>query len=212
VRLGLGAVVLLLAVAILGGAQAQAAAKRPPCKPRGTRTQAKRSGTRVFIRDGTGANGPYRVTYACRYATKRVFKLGIEWENDFTTGSIDSIELNGPFVSWTQQFEYVDELSEEPFSKIEYLGLSNLKTGRKESVSAFSIHDSALTPRGSLAWIEVPYEPEASETEISEVWSLVAGVRTKLDSGPSGAIGALVARGGTLTWTNSGAIKEAPMP
>jgi hypothetical protein len=203
------AAVALLAVAVLGCAQAQAATKRPPCKPRGTRTQAKGPGIRVFIKDGVGDWGEYRVTYACRYATKRVFKLGVE--RDYfggSSGSIDAFEFKDPFVSWQQPIQYDGELDEG--GSFDKLGLMNLKTGRAEFVEASDIPDSAITARGSLAWIAV--EGEVGGAEISRVRSLVAGVETELDTGPSSAIGALVARRGTLTWTHDGATMSAPLP
>jgi hypothetical protein len=203
------AIVVLLGAGALGAASAQAAAK--PCMPRGTKTVEKRSGSRVFDRSGRGAYGPFTATYACRYATGSVFKLGVEWTEDLNSGPIADIELAGPYVSWTHQFS-------DEFEDITDLFLLNLATGRRLSVDVTDspdgpdVDDTALTPSGSLAWIDAV--PNAKGTRVREVWSLVGKTRTKLDSVPDGPDAPIVLslEGTTLSWESNGQTKQAPLP
>jgi hypothetical protein len=202
------AVVALLAWGGLSGADARAAAK--PCMPRGTKTVDKQSGSRVFTRTGRSrANGLYTATYACRQATGRVFRLGIEYDQDLYSGPVGLIQIAGPFVSWSQEFS--DEFDDQSD-----LSLLNLDTGRKVDVdvtdgpTGWDVDDTALTPNGSLAWIDDV--PSARGPRLREVWSLVAGVRTKLDSGAYAEIGTLTLRRTALTWMHRDFLKEATLP
>jgi hypothetical protein len=178
--------------------------------PRGTKTVAKQSGSRVYTRSGRSrANGPYTATYACRQATGRVFRLGIEYDEDLSSGPVGLIQLAGPFVSWTKEFS-------DEFDDLTDLSLLNLETARKVNVDVTDFNtgravlDTALTPRGSLAWFDDVLKDDG--TRVSEVWSLVDGVRTKLDSGKSKTIQSFTLRDNVLTWTNNGVAKRAPLP
>jgi hypothetical protein len=204
------AVVLLLAgLGALHGADAHAAKKRSACDRPGTTTIKKQAGSRVFKQ----RRGSLVSTYACRYKTGKVFKLGTEALDDLNSASVELIRLAGVYVAWGAPG--ADDLSDW-----EDVIVMDLRTGSKRAPDSsetdgenIDVTDTALTPNGSFAWI-VEITNVLTRTDVAEVFTLVGRKVTKVDTGTSKTIpgNSLAVEGNTLSWTNAGETKELTLP
>lgn len=207
--LAIAAVGLLAALGALHGAEAQGA-KRSPCDRSRTTTIKKQAGSRVF----TQRRGSLRTTYACRYKTGRVFKLNTEYLDDLQSGGVELIRLAGVYVGWAHP--YSDE-----FNDYEDVRVMDLRNGSKVSPDTsetagedFDVTDTALTPKGSFAWIVVVTSGESlsGESSVFEVYTLIDRKVTKVDSGKRIRGNSLLLEGSTLSWINRGERKETTLP
>jgi hypothetical protein len=197
------------------GTDAHAAKKRSACDMPGTKTLKKQAGSRVFTKRGRSSlNGPYTRTFACRYKSGTVYRLGLEYDDDLNSGPVTLIRLSGRYVGWAKSNS--DEFTD--YSDVHVLDLS---TGRRadpevtdaDTEGGWSVEDTALTPKGSFAWI-VDVTKEAGFPGVTQVRTLVDGKVTTIDSAPGDAIRgtSLLLEGNQLSWTNADATKTATLP
>jgi hypothetical protein len=159
--------------------------------------------------------GNLRSTYACRYRTGRVFRLSTEFLDSVTSGGVELIRVAGLYVAWAHP--YSDE-----FENYADVRVMDLRTGKKLAPptsqtlgNSFYATDTALTPRGSFAWIvQVWDDSNGQSPELTQVYTLIDGTVTKVDSAPGKGIEAasLQLEGTTPSWTDRGQTRQTMLP
>jgi hypothetical protein len=155
----LPAVVVLAAVLATAGAGAaasappadSAAAKRPACKPKGSRTLAQSRFARVFQKDGS--------VLACVRATGKRVLLSEPDDGDFYTEEyFGKVALAGAFVAWTSETLDLSCKAACPpgydTTAMRRLGVLNLRRRRSRVLTpdATVVGAPALSRTGRVAW------------------------------------------------------------
>lgn len=192
-----------------GGGSSAGAGPSGACPPAGARVIARDSVARVFQLGG--AAGPRLggvPVYACQLRSGRRFALGGGAQTRVTR-----VSLAGAVVAYATTLMGVDT-SQSTVTVLNLAGgsrhtvASASPTRRPESFT--SVSALVATPRGSAAWV-------ASSSAIGqpqptyEVRRLQGGADTLLDSGPAISPGSLRRSGATVTWTDAGRRRAAPL-
>lgn len=213
------------------------AATRSACSPSGVRTLATSKAARVFRRKPDKKFGLARV-YGCLYSRGVPVFLGIDDEG---AESVYSFSLSGSFIGYGT---YNATGSRSYFSGFE---VRNLRSGRRTRYLSRHVdsdgyarvgeeddlYDLAVTPTGSVAWIDEfrPFIPCPVEGRLGcrgeltrEVRLVPAGGGPRrilpgepgtyrvVDSGPDIAKTSLHRRGGRIYWFRNGERKSLRLP
>jgi hypothetical protein len=172
----------------------------PHCARRGSRTLFRDTTVRVY----SFTRETETRTYACLLRTSKRRWLDTTYEDD---------------ASWFSQFQhrghwlgFLEDWGTKYGNQGSNVTAINMRTGERAGTSSeFTItYGIGLTSRGSLAWLDVPYD-HPSEYSVHKI---TAGARESvlLDSGPDIDSTSLAVAGTHVYWIRGGLTKTASMP
>ena len=184
------------------------------CTPRGTKTLASSATGRVFLHVDADDVGAYTGhAYGCLFASRERFSLSEDVEPDLyvaaaaTVGSTAALAIYECPTDCGGRIAIIDLTTAQTLREDEVDPLCNQPTDEPPEVSAL-----VLAPSGSYAYIADPEYGEAtSPPSVKDVVKNVAGTPTLLDCGTAIAPKSLALGDGTLTWSNGGQPRTAPL-
>lgn len=190
----------LFVVALAPAGSAGAAAERPTCSLKGSKTVASNGAARVFtVVSGREEYGD--VLYGCLRSVGRRIRLAEEFDDGlYQSSTFEKVRLNGRFVVWQVQHIDVSCKADCPPAYSPTRVQIDVADLRRRRVKAFagSARDSLFVTRtGTPAWLEDGVggiEVHAGE-QVLDI----------------GAIDSLSLAGHELSWLNSGQRKSATL-
>ena len=184
------------------------------CTPRGTKTLARSATGRVFLHVDADDVGAYTGhAYGCLFASRERFSLSEDVEPDLyvaaaaTAGSTAALAIYECPTDCGGRIAIIDLTTAQTLREDEVGPLCNQPTDEPPEVSAL-----VLAPSGSYAYIADPeYGGGTRPPSVKDVVKNVAGTPTLLDCGTTIAPKSLTLADTTLTWSNGGQPRTAPL-
>jgi WD40-like Beta Propeller Repeat len=179
-----------------------------PCQLLGSRTIVKTKRARIYADGGeTGQE------YGCLFAVNRRYRLRAQRSEAFSW-DLGEVALAGRYAAYEYQWS---DTHVGPFAD---LYVQNLRTGRiVRSINAIAptrrvfladVRRLVMSPRGSIAWVVRPMDPENfPRGEPRQVRTLRHGRAVTLDRGTGIRAASLQLRGSRLTWRHGAELRTA---